>query len=58
MHSETVRDHDVDRMPDGCPAALAVPCPICIALAGEQCMPMSLTAPHWARVQLALGGGR
>jgi hypothetical protein len=42
-----------DSQPSFCVAPLGVTCPICRSLPGERCTPMSLTAPHVARVELA-----
>jgi hypothetical protein len=42
-----------DGQPSICVAPLGVTCPICRSLPGERCTPMSLTAPHYERVELA-----
>jgi hypothetical protein len=42
-----------DKRPSMCVAPLGVTCPICRSLPGDRCTPMSLTAPHFARVELA-----
>lgn len=35
--------------------ALRVPCPVCVAQAGEPCCPSSLTVPHLLRVKAVQG---